>query len=268
MQRIHVLPPDLAGKIAAGEVIERPVSVVKELVENALDAGATEVRVELLDGGKRLIAVRDNGQGMSAEDAALAFRRHSTSKISREEDLESIATLGFRGEALASISSVSRVLLKTSNGEGDRGTGIEREGERVVGVTDVALPQGDLDRGPGPVLQPPGPPEVPPLRQVRAGRHREVPDQRRPGLPVRPVRPDPRRADRPRLPGRRGSARARLPALRAGRPRRPDGRRSTRKAAAASGDSCRVRSRGGGTATASSSSSTRGRSRTGRSRRR
>ncbi len=142
MQRIHVLPPDLAGKIAAGEVIERPVSVVKELVENALDAGATDVRVELADGGKRLIAVRDNGQGMSAEDAALAFRRHSTSKISREEDLESIATLGFRGEALASISSVSRVLLKTSNGEGDRGTGIEREGERVVGVADVAFPKG------------------------------------------------------------------------------------------------------------------------------
>lgn len=142
MQKIHVLPPELAGKIAAGEVIERPVSVVKELVENSLDAGATEVRVELLDGGKRLIAVRDNGQGMSAEDAALAFRRHSTSKISREEDLESIATLGFRGEALASISSVSRILLKTSNGEGDRGTGIEREGEKLLGVMDVALPKG------------------------------------------------------------------------------------------------------------------------------
>lgn len=142
MQRIHVLPPELAGKIAAGEVIERPVSVVKELVENSLDAGATEVRVDLLDGGKRLLAVRDNGQGMSAEDAALAFRRHSTSKISREEDLESIATLGFRGEALASVSSVSRILLKTSNGEGDRGTGIEREGEKLLGITDVALPKG------------------------------------------------------------------------------------------------------------------------------
>ncbi len=142
MPKIRVLPPELAGKIAAGEVIERPVSVVKELVENSLDAGATDVRVELLDGGKRLIAVRDNGQGMSAEDAAVAFRRHSTSKIAREEDLESIATLGFRGEALASVASVSRVLLKTSNGERDRGTGIEREGEKIVGVTDVAFPKG------------------------------------------------------------------------------------------------------------------------------
>jgi DNA mismatch repair protein MutL len=142
MPKIRVLPPELAGKIAAGEVIERPVSVVKELVENSLDAGATDIRVELLDGGKRLISVRDNGQGMSAEDAAVAFRRHSTSKIAREEDLESIATLGFRGEALASVSSVSRVLLKTSNGEGDRGTGIEREGEKIVGVMDVAFPKG------------------------------------------------------------------------------------------------------------------------------
>jgi DNA mismatch repair protein MutL len=136
------LPPELAGKIAAGEVIERPVSVVKELVENSLDAGATEVRVELTDGGKRLIAVRDNGQGMSAEDAAVAFRRHSTSKIAREEDLENIATLGFRGEALASVSSVSRIALRTFDGEGDRGTLIEREGEKHLAVTEVAFPKG------------------------------------------------------------------------------------------------------------------------------
>lgn len=142
MQRIRVLPPELAGKIAAGEVIERPVSVVKELVENSLDAGATDVRVELADGGKRLIAVRDNGRGMSGEDAAVAFRRHSTSKISREEDLDRIATLGFRGEALASISSVSRVTLRTFDGEGDRGTLIEREGEKHVAVQDIAFPKG------------------------------------------------------------------------------------------------------------------------------
>ena len=142
MQKIRVLPPELAGKIAAGEVIERPVSVVKELVENSLDAGATDVRVELADGGKKLIAVRDNGQGMSAEDAAVAFRRHSTSKIAREEDLETIATLGFRGEALASVSSVSRIMLRTFDGEGDRGTLIEREGEKHVAVTEIAFPKG------------------------------------------------------------------------------------------------------------------------------
>ena len=142
MKRIHVLPSELARKIAAGEVIERPVSVVKELVENSLDAEATEIRVDLLDGGKKLIKVRDNGLGMSPEDAALCFRRHSTSKIAGEEDLERIATLGFRGEALASISAVSRPTLKTFDGNGDRGTEIEREGDKLLHVTDIAFPRG------------------------------------------------------------------------------------------------------------------------------
>src|SRR5512136_2605036 len=142
MKKIHLLPDDVAQKIAAGEVIERPVSVVKELVENALDAGAAEVRVELLDGGKSLIKVQDDGSGMDREDAALCFRRHSTSKIAREEDLEHIATLGFRGEALASIAAVSKLALRTFDGAGDRGTMIEREGERLVAVTDLAFPQG------------------------------------------------------------------------------------------------------------------------------
>jgi len=142
MKRIHVLPPELAQKIAAGEVIERPVSVVKELVENSLDANATEIRVDLLDGGKKLIKVRDNGLGMSPEDAALCFRRHSTSKIVGEEDLERISTLGFRGEALASISAVSRLALKTFDGNGDRGTEIEREGDKLLHVTDIAFPRG------------------------------------------------------------------------------------------------------------------------------
>ena len=142
MRKIHVLADDVAGKIAAGEVIERPVSVVKELVENALDAGAAEVRVELADGGKSLIRVRDDGSGMGREDAALCFRRHSTSKIAGEADLERIATLGFRGEALASIAAVSRLTLRTFDGASDRGVMIEREGDRLVAVTDIAFPRG------------------------------------------------------------------------------------------------------------------------------
>jgi len=142
MKRIHLLPEDVAQKIAAGEVIERPVSVVKELVENSLDAGASEVRVELVDGGKQLIKVQDDGSGMSREDAALCFRRHSTSKIATEEDLERISTLGFRGEALASIAAVSRLTLRTFDGSDDRGTMIEREGERLIAVTDIAFPRG------------------------------------------------------------------------------------------------------------------------------
>jgi DNA mismatch repair protein MutL len=142
MKKIHILAPEIAQKIAAGEVIERPVSVVKELVENSLDADATDIRVELLDGGKRSIKVQDNASGMSREDAALCFRRHSTSKIATEEDLERISTLGFRGEALASISAVSRLSLRTFDGAEERGTLIEREGEKLLAVTDIAFPRG------------------------------------------------------------------------------------------------------------------------------
>ena len=142
MKKIHLLSEEVAQKIAAGEVVERPVSVVKELVENSLDAGATDVRVELVDGGKRLIKVQDDGSGMGREDAALCFRRHSTSKLATEEDLERIATLGFRGEALASIAAVSRLTLRTQDGAEDRGMMIEREGERLIAVTDIAFPRG------------------------------------------------------------------------------------------------------------------------------
>src|SRR4030042_6982190 len=116
MGPILLLPPQVARKIAAGEVIERPFSVVKELVENSLDAAPSSGRVELAAGGKGVIRVRDDGCGMSREDALLAFERHSTSKIREEADLERIATMGFRGEALASIGAVSRLTLRTSEG--------------------------------------------------------------------------------------------------------------------------------------------------------
>ena len=141
MAKIALLSPEISQKIAAGEVIERPSSVVKELVENSLDAGATSIRVELLAGGKSLIRVQDDGCGMSREDALLAFERHSTSKIRNEDDLSRIMTLGFRGEALASISAVSRLTLKTSDGEA-KAVEVTREGDKVLEVKDIALARG------------------------------------------------------------------------------------------------------------------------------
>jgi len=142
MPTIKVLPEEISRKIAAGEVIERPFSVVKELVENALDARATEIRVELLQGGKSLIRVADNGVGMIRRDAEISFERHSTSKIATADDLECISTLGFRGEALPSISSVARIIMTTSSENSERGTKIEREGENLINITDVAYPRG------------------------------------------------------------------------------------------------------------------------------
>src|SRR5450432_257691 len=142
MGRIHVLPEHVANKIAAGEVVERPASVVKELLENSLDAGATRIRINVEAGGKKLIQIIDNGCGMVHDDAMLAFERHATSKIKDAEDLLSVATLGFRGEALPSIASVSRLHLETRAPEDDAGTIIEINGGKTARIEEAGLPAG------------------------------------------------------------------------------------------------------------------------------
>jgi DNA mismatch repair protein MutL len=142
MGRIRVLPDQVANKIAAGEVVERPASVVKELLENALDAGSTEVRVEVESGGRRLIRVADDGCGMLRDDALLAFERHATSKLRDVKDLLSISTLGFRGEALPSIASVSRLLLETRSADETTGTRVEIAGGKMLHCDEVAQARG------------------------------------------------------------------------------------------------------------------------------
>src|SRR5438067_3288147 len=159
MGRIHVLPEHVANKIAAGEVVERPASVVKELLENALDAGARRIHIQVEAGGKKLIRITDDGIGMVRDDAMLAFERHATSKLTNTDDLLNISTLGFRGEALPSIASVSRVTLETAanldpstrtksalarddNKEEAAGTRIEIAGGKILNIEEAGLPAG------------------------------------------------------------------------------------------------------------------------------
>jgi DNA mismatch repair protein MutL len=142
MSRIRILPEAVANRIAAGEVVERPASVVKELLENALDAGAKAIRVEVEAGGKRMIRVIDDGHGMTHDDALLAFERHATSKLKSADDLMSIATLGFRGEAMPTIAAVSRLLLETRDAAEPEGTRVEFAGGKLVGVKSAGLPAG------------------------------------------------------------------------------------------------------------------------------
>jgi DNA mismatch repair protein MutL len=142
MSRIRILPEAVANKIAAGEVVERPASVVKELLENALDAGANTIRIEVEQGGKRMIRVIDDGHGMTHDDALLAFERHATSKLRSADDLLSISTLGFRGEALPTIAAVSRLLLETRDGAEAEGTRVEFAGGKLINVKPAGLPAG------------------------------------------------------------------------------------------------------------------------------
>jgi DNA mismatch repair protein MutL len=142
MAKIVLLPPDLANQIAAGEVIERPASIVKELVENAIDAGATRIKVHIELGGKQQVRVEDDGTGMEPADARLALERHATSKIRRADDLAAIRTLGFRGEALPSIASVSHFVLRTRARGAQSGTEIRVNAGAVAAVAEVGAPEG------------------------------------------------------------------------------------------------------------------------------
>ncbi|HYP08646.1 MAG TPA: DNA mismatch repair endonuclease MutL, partial [Bryobacteraceae bacterium] len=144
MGRIRILSDHVANKIAAGEVVERPASVLKELLENSLDAGSTDIRIDVESGGRRLIRITDDGCGMLRDDALLAFERHATSKLRDADDLLAISTLGFRGEALPSIAAVSRLLLETRSADETTGTTVEIAGGKIFRCDESALPKGTV----------------------------------------------------------------------------------------------------------------------------
>src|SRR3954447_22071615 len=144
MGRIRILSDHVANKIAAGEVVERPASVLKELLENSLDAGATDIRIDIESGGRRLVRIADNGCGMLRDDALLAFERHATSKLRDTDDLLSISTLGFRGEAIPSIAAVSRFTLETRSREESTGTTVEYAGGKMLRCDESALAAGTV----------------------------------------------------------------------------------------------------------------------------
>ena len=139
---IHLLPDSIANQIAAGEVIQRPASVVKELVENAIDAKATHIQIVIKDAGRTIIQVIDNGKGMSETDARMAFERHATSKIQEASDLFALTTMGFRGEALPSISAIAQVEIKTRTSDREVGTLIKIAGSRAESQEPTSAPEG------------------------------------------------------------------------------------------------------------------------------
>ncbi|MBQ9396520.1 MAG: ATP-binding protein, partial [Proteobacteria bacterium] len=142
MSIIHVLPQALSNQLAAGEVLERAASAIKELIENSLDAGADSIEIEVEDGGKKRLSVCDNGCGMTQEDAKLCVLRHATSKIHTTDDLAAIATMGFRGEALASMAAVSRMTITTQRPEDEMGTFLRIEGSEIIDCRETAAPSG------------------------------------------------------------------------------------------------------------------------------